>query len=122
MYAGVSKSGSPISRWITDFPWASSARARASTSNAVSVPRRDMRAERSMRPPSKRHQAPGSGGGAIVFSGGSASGEAGGPVYRQTDLVGTAERGGRADPDEPWPEPERGARGAHQLEAGPRGG
>src|SRR5439155_16996251 len=36
--AGVSKSGSPISRWMTDRPVASSARARAAASNAVSVP------------------------------------------------------------------------------------
>src|SRR2546425_971065 len=40
MCAGVSKSGSPISRWMTRRPDASSAFARASTSKAVSVPRR----------------------------------------------------------------------------------
>src|SRR4051794_23260275 len=40
MFFGVSKSGSPISRWTTSLPCASSARARASTSNAVSVPSR----------------------------------------------------------------------------------
>src|SRR5260370_3045144 len=38
-FAGVSKSGSPISRWTTSLPCASKARARASTSKAVSVPR-----------------------------------------------------------------------------------
>src|SRR3990170_1216454 len=42
MLLGVSKSGSPISRWMTDFPLASSCLARASTLNAVSVPRRDI--------------------------------------------------------------------------------
>src|SRR5690242_4859954 len=42
MCAGVPKSGSPISRWITRRPDASSAFARASTSNAVSVPSRPM--------------------------------------------------------------------------------
>src|SRR5919199_416143 len=36
MCPGVSKSGSPISRWMTLLPWASSARARTSTSNAPS--------------------------------------------------------------------------------------
>src|SRR6266404_3378218 len=41
--AGVSKSGSPISRWITLLPWASSARALARVSKAVSVPRRAIR-------------------------------------------------------------------------------
>src|SRR5438034_11232059 len=40
MFAGVSKSGSPISRWMTSTPVASIWRARASTSNAVSVPSR----------------------------------------------------------------------------------
>src|SRR5215475_14173951 len=40
MNRGVVKSGSPISRWMTRRPCSSSARARASTSNAVSVPRR----------------------------------------------------------------------------------
>ena len=36
--AGVSKSGSPIWRWMIERPCASSARARALTSNALSVP------------------------------------------------------------------------------------
>src|SRR5579884_255747 len=40
---GVSKSGSPISRWMMWRPSRSRARARASTSNAVSVPSRSMR-------------------------------------------------------------------------------
>src|SRR5580765_499126 len=40
MNRGVVKSGSPISRWITRRPCSSSARARASTSKAVSVPSR----------------------------------------------------------------------------------
>src|SRR5207302_2576844 len=40
---GVSKSGSPISRWTISRPFASSARALARTSKAVSVPSRDMR-------------------------------------------------------------------------------
>src|SRR5262245_36835714 len=40
MCAGVSKSGSPISRWMTSFPCRSSSRARARTENAVSVPSR----------------------------------------------------------------------------------
>ena len=40
MCAGVSKSGSPISRWMTSRPVRSIARARASTENAVSVPSR----------------------------------------------------------------------------------
>src|SRR5262249_44117078 len=44
MLGGVSKSGSPISRCTTCLPCASRARARARTSKAVSVPRRDMRA------------------------------------------------------------------------------
>ena len=43
MLAGVSKSGSPISRWMTDRPVASSARARAAASKAVSVPMESMR-------------------------------------------------------------------------------
>src|SRR5579863_9467755 len=43
MLGGVSKSGSPISRWMMSLPWASSARARFRTSNSVSVPSRDMR-------------------------------------------------------------------------------
>src|SRR5690242_6313225 len=43
MLSGVAKSGSPISRWTTRLPSASSFRARARTSNAPSVPRRDMR-------------------------------------------------------------------------------
>src|SRR5436190_5228006 len=42
MCCGVPKSGSPISRWMTRRPEASSAFARASTSNAVSVPSRPM--------------------------------------------------------------------------------
>src|SRR4051812_45075484 len=42
MFFGVSKSGSPISRCTTSLPSASSARARASTSKAVSVPSRLM--------------------------------------------------------------------------------
>src|SRR5262245_29210122 len=48
MWAGVSKSGSPISRWITDLPWRSRARARASTSKADSVPSRPMRSATSI--------------------------------------------------------------------------
>src|SRR6266571_430657 len=40
MCAGVAKSGSPISRWMTSRPSRSSAFARASTSKAVSVPSR----------------------------------------------------------------------------------
>src|SRR5207244_11136231 len=43
MWAGVSKSGSPISRWTTLLPCRSRARARASTSKAVSVPSRPIR-------------------------------------------------------------------------------
>ena len=39
---GVGKSGWPISRWTIFFPCASSARARCSTSNADSIPIRDM--------------------------------------------------------------------------------
>jgi hypothetical protein len=42
-WAGVSKSGSPISRWMTSAPVASRARALASTSKADSVPSRPMR-------------------------------------------------------------------------------
>src|ERR1700722_13897700 len=42
-FFGVSKSGSPISRWTMSLPWRSSARALFKTSKAVSVPRRDMR-------------------------------------------------------------------------------
>src|SRR2546422_7462621 len=38
MCSGVSKSGSPISRWMIERPAASSAFARANTSKAVSVP------------------------------------------------------------------------------------
>src|SRR5712691_926844 len=38
MFGGVGKSGSPISRWTMLRPWASSLRALASTSKAVSVP------------------------------------------------------------------------------------
>src|SRR6267143_1675393 len=43
MLSGVAKSGSPISRWTICFPSASRRRALASTSNALSVPKRDMR-------------------------------------------------------------------------------
>src|SRR5260370_28202452 len=43
MLSGVAKSGSPISRWTICLPPASRRRALASTSNALSVPRRDMR-------------------------------------------------------------------------------
>src|SRR6185437_6891522 len=43
IFGGVEKSGSPISRWMMSLPWRSNARARLSTSNAVSVPSRDMR-------------------------------------------------------------------------------
>src|SRR5260370_20546370 len=43
MLSGVAKSGSPISRWTICLPSASRRRALASTSNALSVPRRDMR-------------------------------------------------------------------------------
>src|SRR5690348_9012699 len=43
MLSGVAKSGSPISRWTMRLPSASSLRARASVSNAPSVPRRDIR-------------------------------------------------------------------------------
>src|SRR5579859_6034328 len=43
MLSGVAKSGSPISRCTICLPSASSRRALASTSNAPSVPRRDMR-------------------------------------------------------------------------------
>src|SRR5919108_5199050 len=43
MWAGVAASGSPISRWTTSTPAASSARALASTSKADSVPSRAMR-------------------------------------------------------------------------------
>src|SRR3954449_4370724 len=39
-WAGVAKSGSPISRWTTSRPARSSSRARARTANAPSVPRR----------------------------------------------------------------------------------
>src|SRR5882757_2970493 len=45
-FDGVSKSGSPISRWIISLPCFSSARARFRTSNAVSVPSRDIRPAR----------------------------------------------------------------------------
>src|SRR5579859_4814949 len=41
--AGVSKSGSPISKWTMSLPLASRARAFTNTSKAVSVPSRDMR-------------------------------------------------------------------------------
>src|SRR5690348_13628454 len=43
MFGGVGKSGSPISRWTIFRPWASSLRAFASTSKAVSVPISSMR-------------------------------------------------------------------------------
>src|SRR5215212_5296825 len=43
MWDGVSKSGSPISRWMISRPCASSALAFARTEKAVSVPRRSMR-------------------------------------------------------------------------------
>src|ERR1700736_1713324 len=43
MLSGVEKSGSPISRWTMRLPSASRRRAFASTSNALSVPRRDIR-------------------------------------------------------------------------------
>src|SRR5437588_322305 len=42
-WRGVSKSGSPISRWMTSRPRASSARAFTSTSKADSVPIRSIR-------------------------------------------------------------------------------
>src|SRR5450432_3573335 len=42
-WGGLGKSGSPISRWITLRPCASSARARTRTSKADSTPMRDMR-------------------------------------------------------------------------------
>src|SRR5712691_89358 len=48
MLSGVAKSGSPISRWTMRFPSASRRRALASTSNALSVPRRDMRSANRM--------------------------------------------------------------------------
>src|SRR5258706_15796118 len=43
MLSGVAKSGSPISRWTILLPSASSRRAFARTSKALSVPRCDMR-------------------------------------------------------------------------------
>src|SRR5438046_9949465 len=43
MLSGVAESASPISRWTLFLPSASSLRARASTSNAPSVPSRVMR-------------------------------------------------------------------------------
>src|SRR5258707_13418772 len=43
MLSGVAKSGSPISRWTMRLPSASRRRALARTSNALSVPSRDMR-------------------------------------------------------------------------------
>src|SRR5664279_2723913 len=46
MFPGVSKSGSPISRWTICLPWRSNARARTRTSNALSVPSRDIRLAR----------------------------------------------------------------------------
>src|SRR5216684_5502651 len=48
MLSGVAKSGSPISRWTISLPSASRRRALASTSNALSVPRRDMRSAKRM--------------------------------------------------------------------------
>src|SRR5262249_38535302 len=48
MCRGVSKSGSPISKWTTSFPVASKVRALTSTSNAVSVPSRDIRSANRM--------------------------------------------------------------------------
>src|SRR5262245_19798907 len=48
MWAGVSKSGSPISRWMISRPARSRARARASTSKADSVPSLDIRVATSM--------------------------------------------------------------------------
>src|ERR1051326_2101911 len=45
-FFGVSKSGSPISKWTMLLPWRSRALARLRTSKAVSVPRRDMRSAR----------------------------------------------------------------------------
>src|SRR3712207_6543569 len=50
--AGVSKYGSPISRWITSLACASSARERTRTSNAVFVPRRCIRLASLISPPS----------------------------------------------------------------------
>src|SRR6476620_10635387 len=46
MCAGVSKSGSPISRWMMSRPACSIARARARTESAVSVPTRATAAPR----------------------------------------------------------------------------
>src|ERR1035438_9442852 len=46
MFPAVSKSGSPISRWTIFLPWRSRARARTRTSNAFSVPSRDIRLAR----------------------------------------------------------------------------
>src|SRR5712692_5397399 len=51
MWAGVSKSGSPISRWTISLPCRSRALARASTSKADSVPSRDMRSAKFMMAP-----------------------------------------------------------------------
>ena len=51
MLSGVSKSGSPISRWMTLLPCASRARARTRTSNAVSVPSRASLSESFMAAP-----------------------------------------------------------------------
>src|SRR5574342_326048 len=50
MWAGVSKSGSPISRWTMSLPCRSRALARANTSKADSVPSRDMRPAKIMVP------------------------------------------------------------------------
>src|ERR671917_71408 len=88
MWSAVSKSGSPISRWIMSFPRASSALAFARTENAVSVPRRPMRPASFTRPslavpvfPALHHGAdavssgrswrPGRGLGRTVFEGSS---------------------------------------------------
>src|SRR5712692_7705791 len=48
MLSGVAKSGSPISRWTMRLPSASRRRALARTSNALSVPRCDMRSANSI--------------------------------------------------------------------------
>src|SRR2546428_2941031 len=50
MCSGVSKSGSPISRWMISLPWRSRALAFASTSNADSVPSRPIRSAMCMAP------------------------------------------------------------------------
>src|ERR1700682_6162410 len=51
MLSGVAKSGSPISRWTIFLPSASSRRALARTTNAPSVPRRDMRSAKRISTP-----------------------------------------------------------------------